>query len=132
MRRTSRFRPALAPLSILLSVLLVAACGRGPEQDQTEAPREALNPLFTPKRLTETAPPSFRVRIETSVGEVVFLVHRDWAPLGADRFFNLVKNGFYDDTRVYRVLDGFMAQFGMNGDPRVNMAWRNSVIVDDP
>jgi peptidyl-prolyl cis-trans isomerase A (cyclophilin A) len=88
--------------------------------------------LLTPARLTETAPTSFKVRLETSAGDVVLLVHRDWAPLGADRFYNLVKNGFYDDTRVYRVLEGFMAQFGMNGDPRVNMAWRNKVIVDDP
>ncbi|HKJ03603.1 MAG TPA: peptidylprolyl isomerase [Longimicrobiales bacterium] len=112
-----------------LLALAAAACGGEPP---ARAPREAPNPLLTPTRLTETAPPTFRVRLETSAGTVVLLVHRDWAPLGVDRFYNLVKNGFYDDTRVYRVLDGFMAQFGLNGDPRVNMAWRNNVIVDDP
>ena len=110
-------------------LMLAGACGGEPP---AQSPREAPNPLLTPSRLTETAPASFRVRMETSAGEVVLLVHRDWAPLGVDRFYNLVKNGFYDDTRIYRVLDGFMAQFGMNGDPRVNMTWRNKVIVDDP
>jgi peptidyl-prolyl cis-trans isomerase A (cyclophilin A) len=113
----------------LLLLAAMAACGREPPAQTT---REAPNPLLTPARLTETAPASFKVRLKTSAGDVVLLVHRDWAPLGADRFYNLVKNGFYDDTRIYRVLDGFMAQFGMNGDPRVNMAWRNKVIVDDP
>lgn len=110
-------------------LVLAGACGGEPP---AQSPREAPNPLLTPSRLTETAPASFRVRMETSAGQVVLLVHRDWAPLGVDRFYNLAKNGFYDDTRVYRVLDGFMAQFGMNGDPRVNMTWRNKVIVDDP
>ena len=123
MKRTA-FRLPL----ILLPLLLLAGCG-----GEGEAPQQqALNPLFTPKRLTATAPATFRVRLATSEGDVVIQVHRSWAPLGADRFYNLVTNGFYEDTRVYRVLDGFMAQFGMNGDPRVNMAWRNAIIVDDP
>jgi peptidyl-prolyl cis-trans isomerase A (cyclophilin A) len=59
-------------------------------------------------------------------------VHRDWAPSGADRFYNLVKNGFYDNTRFFRVLEGFMAQFGVNGDPKVSAVWRESRIKDDP
>ena len=116
-------------LAAVLTLLTATACGGEPE---AQAPREAPNPLLTPSRLTETAPATFRVRLTTSAGEVVLLVHRDWAPLGVDRFYNLVKNGFYDDVRVYRVLDGFMAQFGLNGDPRVNMAWKSRVIVDDP
>lgn len=119
----------MSRLISVLALVLVVACGGEPP---AQAPREALNPLLTPKRLTGTAPATFRVRMETSVGDVVLLVHRDWAPNGADRFYTLVTNGFFDDTRVYRVLDGFMAQFGMNGDPRVNMAWRNMLIVDDP
>jgi peptidyl-prolyl cis-trans isomerase A (cyclophilin A) len=121
--------PRKVRIASLLALAAIAACGGEPP---ARAPREAPNPLLTPSRLTETAPTAFRVRLTTSAGDVVLLVHRDWAPLGADRFYNLVKNGFYDDTRVYRVLEGFMAQFGMNGDPRVNMAWRNKVIVDDP
>jgi len=122
----------MTPTSRLAALLLLAAAATCGGEPPARTPREAPNPLLTPSRLTETAPPTFRVRLETSAGAVVLLVHRDWAPLGVDRFYNLVKNGFYDDTRVYRVLDGFMAQFGMNGDPRVNMAWRNKVIVDDP
>lgn len=119
-----------APTLAALLTVLLAACG-GSEK-QAETPREAPNPLFAPKRLTETAPADFRVRLETSAGDVVIAVHRAWAPNGADRFYNLVKNGFYDDTRVYRILPGFMAQFGLNGDGRVNVAWKNSIIVDDP
>jgi peptidyl-prolyl cis-trans isomerase A (cyclophilin A) len=59
-------------------------------------------------------------------------VHRDWSPLGADRFYNLVKNGFYDDIRFFRVLDGFMAQFGMNGTPSIQQVWGKANINDDP
>lgn len=116
-------------LILALVALGGAGCGSEPRSEQ---PREAPNPLFAPRRLTETAPATFRARFETSEGAFVIEVHRSWAPNGADRFYNLVRNGFYDDTRVYRVLDGFMAQFGMNGDPRINIAWRNSIIVDDP
>lgn len=129
--RTAPRKRRAATAVLLATALIAAACG-GDSDARPEAQRQALNPLFTPKRLTERAPETFRVRLETSVGDVVIQVHRAWAPLGADRFYNLVANGFYDDTRVYRVLDGFMAQFGMNGDPRVNMAWRNAIIVDDP
>lgn len=129
-RNAIRARPV--PVSFVLATLLFAATCGGEPEPSPGARSEALNPLFTPRRLTETAPATFRVRLHTSEGEVVIQVHRAWAPNGADRFYNLVKAGFYDDTRVYRVLDGFMAQFGMNGDPRVNMAWRNAIIVDDP
>lgn len=114
---------------LVAALVLAAGCGSEPESQPS---RQALNPLYTPKRLTERAPETFRVRLVTSEGDVVLQVHRAWAPIGVDRFYNLVANGFYDDTRVYRVLDGFMAQFGMNGDPRANMAWRNAIIVDDP
>jgi peptidyl-prolyl cis-trans isomerase A (cyclophilin A) len=59
-------------------------------------------------------------------------VHRDWAPRGADRFYNLVKSGYYDDTRIYRVVEGFMAQWGIHGDPLVDYQWRDELLVDDP
>jgi peptidyl-prolyl cis-trans isomerase A (cyclophilin A) len=107
----------------------LVACGGG-EPEGT--PAEAPNPLLFPRRLTETAPAEYRVHLETSEGEVVIQVHRAWSPNGADRFYNLVTNGFYDDVRIYRVIDGFMAQFGLHGDPLVNAQWRNSIIVDDP
>jgi len=87
--------------------------------------------LKTPSSLTEKAPETFKAKLDTSKGVVVIEVHRAWAPAGADRFYNLVKNGFYDDTRFFRVLDGFMAQIGINGNPAVQGAWRNATIKDD-
>ena len=82
-------------------------------------------------RSTERAPEVFRVRFETTRGPFVVEVHRAWAPLGADRFHYLVRNGFYDGTRFFRVLDGFMAQFGINGDPRITASWRERRMPDD-
>jgi cyclophilin family peptidyl-prolyl cis-trans isomerase len=82
--------------------------------------------------LTEKAPDTYKVNFDTSKGPFVIEVHRSWAPVGADRFYNLVKNGFYDDTRFFRVLDGFMAQIGINGNPSVQSSWRTATIQDDP
>jgi len=79
-----------------------------------------------------SAPPQFRVRLETTRGTIVIEVHRDWAPLGADRFYELVTSGYYDDSRFYRVVKGQWAQFGINGDPRVATRWRTMTIPDDP
>ena len=78
------------------------------------------------------APAIFRARFATSEGDFVVEVHRDWAPIGADRFFNLVRLGFYDDTRVYRIRAGNFAQFGLSGDPTINAVWYERTIRDDP
>lgn len=88
--------------------------------------------LGNPAALKETAPATYKARFETSKGAFVVDVTRDWAPNGADRFYNLVKNGFYDGVRFFRVLDGFMAQFGINGDPAISARWREARISDDP
>ena len=88
--------------------------------------------LGNPAALKEQAPPVYKVEFDTSKGPFVVEVNRDWAPNGADRFYNLVKNGFYDSTRFFRVIEGFMAQFGVNGDPKVSAVWRESRIKDDP
>jgi len=88
--------------------------------------------LGNPAALKEQAPPVYKVEFDTSKGPFVVEVHRDWAPNGADRFYNLVRNGFYDNTRFFRVIEGFMAQFGVNGDPKVSAVWRESRIKDDP
>jgi peptidyl-prolyl cis-trans isomerase A (cyclophilin A) len=88
--------------------------------------------LRTPATLTEQAPATFKANFDTSKGAFVIEVHRDWAPIGADRFYNLVKNGFYDDVRFFRVIPGFMAQFGIHGNPSVASAWRGAQIKDDP
>ena len=87
--------------------------------------------IGNPAALNEKAPPVYKVRFDTSKGAFVIEVHRDWAPNGADRFYNLVKNGFYDDTRFFRVVSGFMVQFGINGDPKLSPGWRNAKIPDD-
>jgi len=88
--------------------------------------------LRNPAALTERAPDVFKARFDTSKGPLVIEVHRDWAPIGADRFYNLVRNGYYDDTRFFRVIDGFMAQIGINGTPSVQQLWRSATIKDDP
>src|SRR6185436_4690118 len=79
-----------------------------------------------------TAPAEFKVKLETSKGDIVLKVTRDWAPKGADRFYSLVKNGFYDDCRFYRVLPKFVAQFGNHGDPKISQKWYEAKIDDDP
>ena len=77
------------------------------------------------------APDSFKVAFETSKGGFTVMAHRDWAPHGVDRFYHLVQLGYFDDARFFRVLSGFMAQFGMNGNPRVTAAWEPLTIADD-
>ena len=74
-----------------------------------------------PSLATAKAPDVFRARFNTTRGPFVIEVHREWAPNGADRFYNLVKLGFFDDTRFFRVIEGFMVQFGISGDPRVSV-----------
>jgi cyclophilin family peptidyl-prolyl cis-trans isomerase len=88
--------------------------------------------LKNPAALTEQAPATFKADFDTSKGKVVITVHRDWAPIGADRFYNLVKNGYFDDVRFFRVLDGFMAQFGIHGDPTIDAPWMRANLKDDP
>src|SRR5262245_55341589 len=95
------------------------------------APAWAQGKLANPAALNEKAPASYKVKFDTSKGAFVVQVNRDWAPNGADRFYNLVKNGFYDDTRFFRVISGFMVQFGINGDPKLAPAWRAARIPDD-
>ena len=88
--------------------------------------------LTRPAAFTERAPAIYKASFDTSKGTFVVEVHRDWAPLGADRFFNLVKSGFYDDSRFYRVIDSMLVQAGMQGDPKVQAAWAAATIPDDP
>lgn len=91
-----------------------------------------ISKLRNPAALNEQAPARFKANFDTSKGVFVIDVHRDWAPIGADRFYNLVKNGYYDDVRFFRVIPGFMAQFGMHGNPGVQSAWANARLKDDP
>jgi peptidyl-prolyl cis-trans isomerase A (cyclophilin A) len=96
------------------------------------SPLDKTSKLRNPASLTETAPATYRANFDTTKGTFIIQVNRDWAPLGADRFYNLVKNGFYDDARFFRVIPNFMVQFGMNANPAVTTAWRSATLKDDP
>jgi cyclophilin family peptidyl-prolyl cis-trans isomerase len=112
-----------------------------------EAPKAAETPAATnppaapepkkaekaaPSGLPEKAPDVYKVDLDTSKGMVVMECHKAWAPRGAEHFYDLVKLHFYDDARFFRVIKGFMAQFGMNGNPMTNGLWANANILDDP
>jgi peptidyl-prolyl cis-trans isomerase A (cyclophilin A) len=94
------------------------------------APSSLENP--SAEALAERAPDTLRVRFETSKGPFTVVAYRKWAPNGVDRFYQLVKMGYFDDVRFFRVISGFMAQFGMHGNPRVWNAWSDRAIPDDP
>ncbi|HYR43174.1 MAG TPA: peptidylprolyl isomerase [Terriglobia bacterium] len=88
--------------------------------------------LKNPSALKERAPAIYKVNFDTSAGVFQVEVHTDWAPNGADRFYNLVKNGYYDGCRFFRVVPGFMVQFGINGNPAIQRNWENANITDEP
>jgi len=121
----------------LLAALIGAGCSAGarphPSAGDTAAGR-ARAALMEPASaaMREPAPPVFRVRFETSKGDFVVEVHRAWAQRGADRFYNLVRNGFYDGQRFFRVRAGYIAQFGLSGDPAITRVWKDATIPDDP
>jgi peptidyl-prolyl cis-trans isomerase A (cyclophilin A) len=119
-------------LSISALFLLSTGCKKSAEgAPRPQAP--AVKPAIDkPQTLNERSSDVYRARFATSKGDFVIEIHRDWAPLGADRFFNLVKYGYYNDTRFFRVVSGFMAQIGIHGKPELNAIWRDQHIADDP
>lgn len=109
--------------------------------DKTPPPPPAAEPAPTgggdigaldPAKNTAQAPATYKARFKTGKGDFVIEVTRAWSPLGADRFYNLVKNGFFDDTGFFRVVPGFVIQWGISGNPAVNAAWQDANITDDP
>jgi peptidyl-prolyl cis-trans isomerase A (cyclophilin A) len=88
--------------------------------------------LLQPSTLKATAPATFRVKLNTTKGDIVMEITRSWAPHGVDRFYNLVRAGYFTDCPFYRVMPNFMAQFGVSARPEVNRAWQNTNIPDDP
>jgi peptidyl-prolyl cis-trans isomerase A (cyclophilin A) len=117
----------IRPIAALLAAgVALAVVSVGAEQ---AAARKAL---MNPAALKAQAPADYKVKFDTSVGVFVVQVTRAWAPHGADRFFNLVKNGFYNDARFFRAIPNFMVQFGINGDPAISGVWRNAQIPVDP
>lgn len=115
---------------VVLSCVLIAAIGCGSDGG-VELNEEALMEPTSDEMKTE-APEEYAVTFETTVGNFVLTVYRDWAPHGADRFYNLVTNGFYNEQRFFRVVPGFVVQWGMSGDPEITKEWANAQFLDDP
>lgn len=88
--------------------------------------------LLNPALWTEQAPPEFKAKFTTTKGDIVIDVHRDWSPVGADRFYNLVRSGYFTNVAFYRVVKDFIVQFGAAADPKVGAAWEKAPIKDDP
>src|SRR6476661_6399397 len=121
MKLTNGTRAGMVLLcTVALSVVALA-------RQKSKAPEALLHP----EQLTEQAPDMYRVIVDGSAGMFVIQVHRAWAPIGADRFYNLVKHGFYDDCRFFRVVKQFVAQFGINGNPAVSAAWSKATLASD-
>ncbi len=126
----------------LTTMMMLAAAGAtaqttapkpAPKAPAAAAPKAAgPNRLLNPAALTAKAPEEFKVKFDTTKGVVVLALHRAWAPRGVDRFYNLVRNGFFSGVRFFRVIPNFMAQFGINGDPAINEAWEKVRLMDDP
>jgi peptidyl-prolyl cis-trans isomerase A (cyclophilin A) len=109
---------------VLVAVLVLAGCGGGSSSSPPKA-------LLEPDQLTKKAPQLFDVTFHTTKGDFVVTAHRTWAPLGADRFYNLAKNHFYDGQKIFRVVPDFVVQFGISPFPKVSKAWQNATIPDD-
>jgi len=119
-------RAALALFAVVL-VAIVAACGGGGGSSSSSPPPA----LLKPGKLNAKSPQLYSVKFHTTKGDFVVDVHRTWAPLAAQRFYNLVKNGFYDNAKFFRVVPNFVVQFGISPYPTVSKAWNNATIKDD-
>ena len=131
---------ALTATALLLSIPAVAqtpAPATKPKSTTTTAAKPAAtatydHALLKPALLKDKAPDTFQVKFDTTRGEFTVTVTRAWSPLGADRFYNLVRHHFYDNTHFFRVLKGFVVQWGISAYPPVTAAWEHAPIKDDP
>jgi len=135
-------------LAFISAAFLIVSCspkvpetaqnGSAPAATTAAAPAESkeikvnMAILNDPSKATEKAPETFKVKFNTTKGDFTLEVTRAWAPLGADRFYNLVKAGYFTDIAFFRVIGGFMVQFGIHGTPEVAAAWKGARIMDDP
>ena len=126
-----------------VAVCLFAGAVRGQTQSSTTKksstthhaatrPATTHRSLLDPSSLHQKAPDSFKAKFTTTKGDFIVEVTRAWAPIGADRFYNLVKNGFYSNCELFRVVPGFVVQFGISGDPKISAPWSHANIPDDP
>jgi peptidyl-prolyl cis-trans isomerase A (cyclophilin A) len=131
---------ALTATALLLSIPAATqtpAPATKPKSTTTSAAKPAAaatydHALLKPTLLKDKAPDTYQVKFDTTRGEFTITVTRAWAPLGADRFYNLVKHHYFDNARFFRVLPNFVVQFGLSGNPAVNAAWEKATIKDDP
>ena len=123
-------RPFAAMPALLLAGIMISCVA----QPRDAAARLDSSFLLSPdaSEMNQVAPAQFQVRLQTSEGDILIELNRDWAPLGVDRFYNLVRAGYYDGVRFTRVIGGRWAQFGINGDPRISQLWRARPMIDDP
>jgi peptidyl-prolyl cis-trans isomerase A (cyclophilin A) len=121
----------------LIAGFALVSCSNA-DQSQTnnppenKAPSTALSDFADPAKLTEKAPETFDAQFDTTKGKFTIEVTRSLAPNGADRFYNMVRSGYFRDVAFFRVVPGFMCQFGIHGDPNVSANWREATISDDP
>jgi peptidyl-prolyl cis-trans isomerase A (cyclophilin A) len=127
-REPACYRVEMSLCSRLITALAVFAALASLVSAQQARPAD---PLRNPAGLKETAPATFTADFDTSVGPFVITVHRAWAPNGADRFYNLVKNGFYNEARFFRAIPNFMVQFGIHANPVISTLWREARIPAD-
>jgi len=141
--RFSKLFASTAALAVLAPVVALSqtssssqAPASKPKSTTTTSTAATKSPydrtLLKPALLKDKAPDTFQVKFETTRGEFTMTVNRAWSPLGADRFYNLVKHHYFDNARIFRVVPGFVAQFGISAYPPVTAAWRTATIKDDP
>ena len=121
--------------TILLAAVVIAGCGNGDSVDAANTDATERNKVLMDAdspEMKKQAPAAFMARFDTNKGAFVIAVERKLSPHGADRFYNLVRNGYFDGNKFFRVLPGFIVQWGMNGDPAINKIWSESRILDDP
>jgi peptidyl-prolyl cis-trans isomerase A (cyclophilin A) len=119
-------------LSLVLGLTAATAQDTKKDEKKESAKPAAAQDFTEPAKLTEKAPDTFKAQFETTKGNITIEVTRSLAPNGADRFYNLVRSGFFKDVAFFRVIKGFMCQFGIHGDPAVSAKWRQANIQDDP
>jgi len=119
-----------AAFALLVSAaVLPAAAQSAPKPKQSPKTKDVLK---DPSKLNEKAPATFKAKFDTTQGEFIVEVTRAWAPIGADRFYNLVKNGYFDGVKFFRVVPGFVVQFGIHGDPTIAKKWLDANLNDEP
>ncbi|WP_348264758.1 peptidylprolyl isomerase [Telmatobacter sp. DSM 110680] len=134
---------AIATVIVLCAGILIHAQAPAPKSASAKSPAAKLGAshsttasqrpsLLKPESLKLKAPSVFKAKFATTAGDFVVEVHRDWAPLGADRFYNLVRAGYFTNAAFFRVIPGFVAQFGLSANPAINKVWDTAKIADDP